>query len=505
MSDAEPLLALLELMLRTFSHQQAPKVKPGGHPDEIFVDLSEEERDTLECSICYQILKDVRQCENKHKFCYSCIFVWSTSGHPINHSRCPVCRVDGSYVRNYELDEIINDKKVKCSLKTCKWSGALKSLQSHQHTTYTNPTRVTQPANEKATELPAVRTTPVNRPSSVTRSRSSASGSLTSTATSSQVEVANETAPQIQFEVSLNNTENSINNSTTTTTATQNATRSSSNRRSNGNGTSTRSRTRSRHRHQSSSPQRRSHVTATGLNTRLTSRARIQNNGTVENQPANATSNGNAASITPRSRAPFNRANLVVSGNINASANVTEQTTIEELHVPHPPMTPRPTAHTPRRLPTLPNLISMNNNNTNNSDTITEILNPTTDSNNNVSGIDVTPESVDTPRRFVMEATIRRSNQPRSFGMIRERLNESRQRLDMLMSVFSTELDRGRHDLVSFQQERERRRQEQLAEVRELGHRLSQVASELRGLLSQRREIRTQMDHLLESAADDQD
>jgi hypothetical protein len=51
MSDAEPLLALLELMLRTFSHQQAPKVKPGGHPDEIFVDLSEEERDTLECSI----------------------------------------------------------------------------------------------------------------------------------------------------------------------------------------------------------------------------------------------------------------------------------------------------------------------------------------------------------------------------------------------------------------------------------------------------------------------
>ena len=114
-------------------------------------------------------------------------------------------------------------------------------------------------------------------------------------------------------------------------------------------------------------------------------------------------------------------------------------------------------------------------------------------------------DTAETPRRFTLEASIRRPSQPRSFGIIRERLNESRQRLDMLMNVFSVELDRGRQDLTSFQEERERRRQEQLAEVRDLGRRLTQVATELRGLLSQRRQIRTQMDNLLESASDDQD
>lgn len=99
------------------------------------------------------------------------------------------------------------------------------------------------------------------------------------------------------------------------------------------------------------------------------------------------------------------------------------------------------------------------------------------------------------------ETYLRRPGQ-RSFGLIRERLMESRQRLDMLMNAFSTELDRGRQDLTEFQSEREIRRQEQMAEVRDLGRRLSQVATELRGLLSQRRQIRSQIDNLAMDAAD---
>lgn len=50
MAEAEPLFALLELMLRTFT-KDVPKIKAGGHPEEMFLDLTEEERDEIECSI----------------------------------------------------------------------------------------------------------------------------------------------------------------------------------------------------------------------------------------------------------------------------------------------------------------------------------------------------------------------------------------------------------------------------------------------------------------------
>lgn len=89
--------------------------------------------------------------------------------------------------------------------------------------------------------------------------------------------------------------------------------------------------------------------------------------------------------------------------------------------------------------------------------------------------------------------------------MIRDRLNESRQRLDLLMNAFSFELDRGRRDLTDFQEERERRRQEQLQEVHELGRRLGHVAQELRGLLNQRTQIRQQINQLADSNDEDLD
>ena len=76
-----------------------------------------------------------------------------------------------------------------------------------------------------------------------------------------------------------------------------------------------------------------------------------------------------------------------------------------------------------------------------------------------------------------------------NLGEIRDRLQESRNRLDNLMSSFSGELDRSRQEMAEFQQERERQRREQLDEVRELGQRLGQVASELRRLLEHRRNL----------------
>lgn len=498
MSDADPLLALLELMLRTFTqqHQQTfvPKVKPGGHPEEIFLDLTEEEKESIECSICYMILKDVHQCKNEHKFCQSCIVVWENSGHSSNHSRCPVCRAVGLYVKNSELDEKINNKKVKCSMNSCSWSGPLKLLPNHQHTTYTDPARLKQAgviANDK--ELPAVRNAPTQRPSSLIRSRHLTSGSESST--SSDNATAQAQRQPLRTLSNGNSSSSSSGGGGSNTRSNGTESNASTANRSTTNRSTTRSRTRSRPRQNSSSPQRRSNTTATGLNGRLTSRPRINNTGTVEGRSTNT--NGTSAASHPRvasNRAAPATASAPSPGDENG--NSTEHTTVEEIHIPHPPRTPRPAAQTPRRLPTLPNPISLDNSNRGAGND----SHPVTDTNNNVSEADAEVSiSAGTPGRIYMEATIRRPFQPRSFGMIRERLNESRQRLDMLMSVFSTELDRGRQDLTSFQEERERRRQEQLAEVRELGNRLSQVASELRGLLSQRRQIRAQMDNLLSS------
>lgn len=54
----ESLIALLEAMLTLAAqdigvrmHRPKPTIKAGGHPEEIFVDLSEEEKDELTCNI----------------------------------------------------------------------------------------------------------------------------------------------------------------------------------------------------------------------------------------------------------------------------------------------------------------------------------------------------------------------------------------------------------------------------------------------------------------------
>ena len=391
-------------------------------------------------------MKEVRECKNKHRFCYSCIFVWSTSGNPVNHDRCPVCRTEGDYVRNHDLDLQINLQRVKCPMKSCHWSGLLKYMPSHQHTTYNklrpfDSPRQSSAEPENIPDLPPVTNAVRSRPSSRTES----SRTATSTTPRTRLNSSSQTNTRLPLSSVNNNSPNEQRQSTSTNT-------------------SSRTRTRSRQRHSSTSPQRRSTVTATGLN-RLTSRARIQNDGT--NSSTETTNAGSGTNYAPR-----------------------------------PPAGPRPNGRSPRRMPTLPSIVHNTNNNDTNNGTGEQNDNGQTDINNNSDESVTTTERP--PRHTVETARAQRQyGRAHGFSMIRDRLNESRQRLDMLMGAFSVELDRGRRDLTEFQEERERRRQEQLQEVQELGRRLGHVAQELRGLLNQRSQIRQQINQLADSNEED--
>ncbi|KAK7102978.1 ras guanine nucleotide exchange factor Y-like [Littorina saxatilis] len=149
----ENLMALLEAVLSLAASDASasrrptrPAIKAGGHSEEIFLDLTEDEQDEFSCSICYQVLKESMQCLNHHKFCHSCLYVWSTTGQYANRVRCPVCRCQGYYFRNDDLDEKINKKKVKCSMDGCRWTGQLKMLGGHRHTNYGEATATRTPS-----------------------------------------------------------------------------------------------------------------------------------------------------------------------------------------------------------------------------------------------------------------------------------------------------------------------------------------------------------------------
>lgn len=339
MSDVQPLIGLLEVLL----HLSVPKprLKPGGYNDDIFLDLTEEEKEDFECSICFQILKEPQRCSNNHQYCYSCIYTWFTSSPEANHGRCPVCRVEGLYRKHSALEERIGNKKVKCSLKSCNWKGPLKHLGGHRHTTYTRTGLPYRPTNRVRLEedLPSI-TTDIRTPS-------------------------------------ISDTPRSISNSRSSST-TRNSTNNSGIR----------------------------HNSTIVRNT---------NNNIVESSP-----------FTPR-----------------------------------PPSTSRPQRQTTRRLQTLPSIVNQ------------------------------------TSERRVARGTNRRNtgtytqNGSTQAGHVnvRDRLRDSRNRLDAMMTSFASELEAGRRDIADFQQERERRRQEQLQEVRELGRRLGHVAQELRGLLERRRQM----------------
>ncbi|CAH8551904.1 unnamed protein product [Heterobilharzia americana] len=110
-------------------------IQPGGYPEEIFIYLSNSEKQEYSCSICYLIIKEVYQCQSQHKFCYGCIYTWSTGPTP-GHDSCPVCRCDGLYAKNFDLDDRINRKRVRCTLNNCNWMGLLSVYNQHEHRRY---------------------------------------------------------------------------------------------------------------------------------------------------------------------------------------------------------------------------------------------------------------------------------------------------------------------------------------------------------------------------------
>ena len=380
------------------------------------------------------------------------------------------------YVRNQELDDKINTKTVKCERRTCRWKGALSNLESHQHTSYPDIISASTSSRlsaAKTPELPALDTGSSGTARPQSQSRLRALGQNQTSGTQGVSGARTHRQPLSTSSQNNNNTSSSNPPTARTSIASQRA-----NGPHNGTSTTTRSRTRSRTRN--ASPQRRVTTSTTGLllNGRLTSRARIRNGGNAASSNARATSNQSSTET-------------------NENTDPATQTTSEGIHIPHPPTSSRSTAApTTRRLPTLPSLVTMNNVSRS---TDAQII-PSIDSNNNISQTTPRGEQVtESPGRHPPQELSSRRPGQRSFGMIRERLMASRQRLDTLMGAFSTELDRGRQDLNDFQAERESRRQEQMAEVRDLGRRLSQVATELQGLLSQRRQIQTQIDTLADN------
>ncbi|KAF6777881.1 TNF receptor-associated factor 2 [Paragonimus kellicotti] len=108
---------------------------PGGYPEEMFIYLSEREKEEYMCAVCYSVLKDAYQCPNEHRFCYGCIYTWST-GPSAGHDGCPVCRCDGLYAKNFDLVDRINQKRTRCIQKGCNWMGLLAEHFSHEHRRY---------------------------------------------------------------------------------------------------------------------------------------------------------------------------------------------------------------------------------------------------------------------------------------------------------------------------------------------------------------------------------
>ncbi|XP_071140608.1 RNA-binding protein 25-like [Mytilus edulis] len=109
-----------------------------GYRDNLFFNLTEEEKEEFTCSICCHILRQPHECKNSHQFCHFCITRWS---HHASHGSCPMCRVDGLYRENVELEERINQKIVRCEWKKCFWTGPLANLETHLHTVYVERSR----------------------------------------------------------------------------------------------------------------------------------------------------------------------------------------------------------------------------------------------------------------------------------------------------------------------------------------------------------------------------
>lgn len=354
------------------------------------------------------------QCVNNHKFCHSCLLVWSTTGQYANRIRCPVCRTHGYYFRNNDVDDRIGAKKVKCLLESCSWSGLLKYLCSHRHTTYGDGH---SPANDDSTSTPIMPRLAQASTHIPVNSTSRFSGTGLSTQGSSGLSLAR--TPRFSRVGShyLSRESPSPLSSSSQETVVELPRQSNISR--------------SIHR-----PLLRRIPDVRSSNNRII----------FSHTGPNTDSNNNIEDTSP----PLSdRSNL---------ADVSDaMMPLSSTHTPRPPTGPRTATSTAssRRLP--------------------RIINPPPTRRQHSE-----PQAAYNPRPRPA---------PENLGEIRNRLQESRSRLDNLMTSFSGELDRSRQEMAEFHQERERQRREQLEEVRELGQRLGQVASELRRLLEHRRYI----------------
>jgi len=384
-------------------------------------------------------MKDPKRCVNDHKYCSPCIYVWSVSGHGENHEKCPVCRVQGYYLLCRELAEKIDRKRVKCHLKNCKWKGPLKNIRSHQHTTYTTYTR---------TGLPY-------RPSQREEERYGGTDNI-----------------------DLPSLPNDINNNE---------------------GPSTR---------------RFGEREAT---------IRVIHGRPDDRTPSSIGQSQIHQRQTPSRGLVGLSAGPVSSENEGIPNSVARESSfIGSPRTPRPPSRPRPSGMPTRRMPTLPNIVNQSQNAPRQSTTVNQTQSSSRPSNTVSQSQNTTRQSasVNTSQGATRQSTTSRQaastnsdmrphhgttsmrsrtgntseNTSPGYRNIRERLRDSRSRLDTLMSTFSTELERGRRDIADFQEQREQRRQEQLEEVRELGRRLGHVATELRGLLEARRQLRSDID-----------
>ncbi|XP_074645097.1 uncharacterized protein LOC141901635 [Tubulanus polymorphus] len=139
------LFAVLDSILSSIS-VPASNVKAGGYSEDIFLTLTETEKEEFECCICYQILKEAKQCTNKHHFCGPCIFVWSTSSTSEGSDKCPMCRAEGEYTPCYQINNKLKHKRVKCIESNCNWTGFLRDYDEHEHRIVATPTPISLPS-----------------------------------------------------------------------------------------------------------------------------------------------------------------------------------------------------------------------------------------------------------------------------------------------------------------------------------------------------------------------
>lgn len=79
------------------------------------------------------MLRNPQQCDNKHKFCATCVFAWSMT-YGANSDKCPVCRCkQPQYSKDVKLKLDISSKTVKCPEIGCTLRCPLSDFLKHSH------------------------------------------------------------------------------------------------------------------------------------------------------------------------------------------------------------------------------------------------------------------------------------------------------------------------------------------------------------------------------------